>query len=102
AIMDRSQKRSSITGVWNYKEGRYDHYKKDVTKPYWLESDESAAVTERLEKLVSQVEKALPDILGFTNQLATVLSNSVDLTSNLNFVAVSARPAVSNLATATA
>src|SRR5436190_6154745 len=55
AIMDRSQKRSSITGVWNYKEGRYDHYKKDVTKPYWLESDESAAVTERLEKLVGQV-----------------------------------------------
>ena len=102
AIMDKSQKRSSITGVWNYKEARYDPYKKDHTKPYWLESDETAAVTERLEKLVGEVEKALPNILALTNQIATVLSNSASLTSNLNYVALSAGPAVSNLAAATA
>jgi ABC-type transporter Mla subunit MlaD len=101
-IMSTNQKRSSITGIWNYREARYDPYKKAVTKPYWLESDESAAITERLEKLVGQVEKALPNILGLTNQLANVLSNSASLTSNLNFVALSAGPAVSNLAAATA
>jgi len=37
-----------------------------------------------------------------TNQLTTVLSNSAGLTSNLNFLATSALPAVSNLASATA
>jgi len=59
-------------------------------------------VTERLEKLVGDVEKALPNILGLTNQLTMVLSNTVHLTSNLDFVAVSIRPAVSNLGAATA
>ena len=102
-VMNTSQKRKSITGIWNYKEGRYEVYKgNDLTKPYWLESDESAAVTERLETLVGDVEKALPNILVLTNQLSNVLSNSTELTSNLNFAAVSVRPALSNLAAATA
>ncbi len=101
-VMNTNEKRSSITGIWNEKEAQYDAYNKKMSKPYWLESDESAAVTERLETLVGQVEAALPNILTLTNQLANVLSNSSGLTSNLNFVAVSALPVVSNLATATA
>src|SRR5438105_3739923 len=100
-VMDKSQKHSSITGVWSYQDARYERYTKQ-TKPYWLESDESAAVTERLEKLVGEVEKALPNILRLTNQLGNVLSNSTELTSNLNFVAAAARPALSNLTAATA
>jgi len=64
----------------------------------WLEPQESPAVTERLEKLVSQVEDALPGILSLTNQLGAVLSNSVHLTSNLTIVASDARPTFSNLA----
>jgi hypothetical protein len=48
------------------------------------------------------VENALPNILGLTNQLTAVLSNSISLTSNLNLVAVDAQPAVRNLAAATA
>ena len=69
---------------------------------YWLEPEESPALTERLERLVGAAETALPNILNLTNQLATVLSNSAQLTSNLNIVATAARPAVSNLALATA
>jgi len=101
-IMYTKEKRSSMTGIWNEKEAAYDGYNKKTSKGYWLESDESAAVTERLEKLVGDIETALPGILTLTNQLANVLSNSTDLTSNLNFVAVSALPVVSNLAAATA
>ena len=100
-ILDKAQERKTITGVWNDKDGRYDPYIKKVSK-YWLLSDESPAVTERLEKLVSEVEKALPNILNLTNQISTVLSNSASLTSNLNEVAISARPVASNLAAATA
>jgi ABC-type transporter Mla subunit MlaD len=96
-VLNQAGKQRALTGVWNREEARYDSYTK-LTKPYWLLSDESAAVTERLEGLVTQVEKALPDILSLTNQLITVLSNSAELTSNLNLVALSARPAVSNLA----
>jgi ABC-type transporter Mla subunit MlaD len=102
AIVNTNIKRSKITGIWNEKDAQYDAYNKKTTKPYWLESDESAAVTERLEKLVGDIEAALPSILVLTNQLATVLSNSSTLTSNLNYVAVSTLPLITNLSAATA
>jgi hypothetical protein len=72
------------------------------TSVYWLDPEDSPALAERLESLVTQVEKALPGILDLTNRISLVLSNSAILTSNLNFVAVDARPAVSNLALITA
>jgi len=99
-IMDMAKEGKSMTGVWNDQEGRYDAYTKK--SKYYLVADESAAVTERLEKLVGQIEQALPNILTLTNQIAAVLSNSASLTSNLNAVALDARPVVSNLAAATA
>jgi ABC-type transporter Mla subunit MlaD len=99
-VMDASERRKTMTGVWNDEEGRYDVYT-GKTK-YQLVADESAAVTERLEKLVAEIEHALPNFLSLTNQLTLVLSNSANLTSNLNVVATETRPAVSNLATLTA
>lgn len=63
---------------------------------YFLEPLESLAVTERLERLVSQVEAALPNILGLTNKIAAVLGNTANLTSNLNVVAENVQPAVAN------
>jgi ABC-type transporter Mla subunit MlaD len=65
---------------------------------YFLEPVDSPAITERLEKFVAQIEAALPNVLQLTNQIALVLSNSASLTANLDAVALSARPAVSNLA----
>lgn len=65
---------------------------------YFLTPLESPAVTERLETLVNQVERALPNFLGLTNKINAVLGNSAALASNLNVVAVSAQPAASNFA----
>ena len=65
---------------------------------YWLDPLESPAVTERLDQLVTQVEKALPNILNLTNKIGNVLDNSSNLASNLNVVALNAQPASSNLA----
>jgi MlaD protein len=100
-VMNMSEKRKSMTGIWYEQESRYQPYTRE-SKPYQLPSSESAPVTERLEKLVARVETALPNILGLTNQLIRVLSNSSELTSNLNAVVLGARPAVSNLAAITA
>jgi ABC-type transporter Mla subunit MlaD len=100
-VLDKSVERKTLTGVWNDKEGRYDLYTNGVSQ-YWLLSDESPAVTEQLQKMVGEVEQALPNILQLTNQIGIVLSNSAELTSNLNLVALSARPVLSNLAAATA
>lgn len=99
-VLDRRNEKSSLTGMWEDKEGCYIPYTNGVSQ-YWLLSDESPAVTEQLQRMVSQVEQALPNILRLTNQLSTVLSNSADLTSNLNAVVLSAQPVVSNLAAAT-
>src|SRR5213075_3494799 len=94
------QKKKAVTAVWNTRQNGYDAFYK--TNLYWLPCDESPAVTERLENLITSVENALPGILVLTNNLAAALSNTASMTSNLNLVAASARPAVSNIALATA
>ena len=104
-VLDTSVKRKSPTAVWDDKKGSYVKFipKDDPAANlkanlYWLPADESPAVTERLEELVGQVEKALPDFLSLTNQIVGVLSNTFNLTSNLNTVATDARPIATNLA----
>jgi hypothetical protein len=72
------------------------------THVYFLDPLDSPAITERLEKVANQIEAALPNFLSLTNQLMTVLSNGVTLTASLNEVALTAKPAISNLALATA
>jgi hypothetical protein len=69
---------------------------------YWLDPDESPTINDQAQKLVLEVQNALPNILALTNKIGAVLSNTADLTSNLNAIAASARPAVSNLDVITA
>lgn len=88
-----------ITGIWREREARYNVFN---SKGYFLPADESPAVTEQLQRMVTEIEQALPNVLALTNNLALVLSNSATLTSNLNAVALSAQPTFSNLAKATA
>jgi hypothetical protein len=70
----------------------------NLTATYWIYPDESPSLQDRLQKVVDEVETALPNILNLTNQLASTLSGATTLTSNLNTVAINAQPAVSNLA----
>lgn len=65
---------------------------------YFLVPQESPAVTDRIQGLVDQVERALPGILALTNKINAVLGNSAVLASNLNIVALNAQPAASNFA----
>ena len=69
---------------------------------YELPQDEEPALTDRAQALLTQVEKALPNILDITNRINAVLSNTANLTSNLNVVAGNVRPIVSNLNVITA
>ena len=97
-VMNIAEDRKSITGIWNDKAGRYDPYTNNVSR-YWLMEDESPAVTEQIQSMVAQVQQALPHLLELTNQLTIVLSNSAQLTSNLNLVALLTQPVVGNLTT---
>lgn len=70
----------------------------DKAGPYWVTPAESPAVTERLDRIVNQVELALPGILSLTNDLARVLAEAASATSNLNVMAAAAQPVATNLA----
>jgi ABC-type transporter Mla subunit MlaD len=94
-VLNTQERRNHMTAVWNSKAGCYEHF--DRTNMFWMRAEEAPAVTEQLERVVTQVEKALPSFFTLTNQIALALNSTSDLTSNLNTVAVDARPAVSNL-----
>ena len=104
-VLDQHQQRKRPTAVWNDQDGGYvkfipksDPAAKVKANLYWLFAEEAPAATERLETILSQVEKALPNVLNLTNQIAGVLAQSTQLTSNLNVVALNAQPASANLA----
>ena len=64
--------------------------------PWYVEPDESPALTERLEQVLGQAEKALPNLLGLTNRINQVLDNAILLTSNLNLAVHETRPTLTN------
>jgi len=87
--------RKVLVGVWD--EGNYKPIT-ESTKPFWLLSDDSPALNERVDQILSKVEAALPSFLILTNQLASVLTNGSILATNLNLLIATGQPAVSNLA----
>jgi len=89
------EKNGVITGILNENmSDTYDPLTKK-TKGVWLkEVEESPTATEKLDQIVKSVESALPPL---TNQLATLLGNGARAVSNLNNLAVIARPLATNL-----
>lgn len=87
------------TGIWDEKMARYrDPNSDDSTKKgYFLLPEEAPALADRLEKVVSTVERAMPNILDLTNRLNRLLDNSVLTTERANELLLSARPVVTNL-----
>jgi len=90
--------RKGIVAVWREDLKRYDYYDPKKSPLVELPAAESVPVAERLDKIVGQVEVALPNILALTNKLFAVLDNAANATSNLNATLTAARPMVTNLA----
>lgn len=84
-----------VVAVWR----RREHHYEPVTpgREYaWLPALESPAVTERLQKVIDQVQAALPNFLALTNQINAVLINAANAASNVSALAVSAKPVTTN------
>ena len=94
---DNKVTRNRIVASWHQRTHRYENFKSD-SDDSWLRAVEFPAVTERLEQVITQVQQALPNILALTNQIATVLDNTANATSNLNVALVEAQPMVTNFA----
>lgn len=74
----------------------------NLAEIYWIAPLETAALNERLERVATLIEQAMPNILNLTNKIAAVLDNSAQLTSNLNAVAVNVQPVIQNISALTA
>ncbi|NQU10114.1 MCE family protein [bacterium] len=77
------------TGTYKPVEGR--------VPSLYMEPTEDPTLAARAEKLVAQVEQALPSILGLTNQVQAVLTNAAQLTARLDHAVETTEPALSNL-----
>lgn len=95
-------KGNEIIAVWRDRLNAYVPYTNHVTKPYWLLSEESPALTKGLDTVVSMVKTSLPAIFSLTNQVATVLSNSAQLLARLDSTVNSVQPAITNVTQITA
>ena len=75
-----------------------DYAKTNGTMGFWLFANEPPALADQVSRLISQVENALPNILGFTNQIAGTMSNSASLMVALHETIQGVQPIVTNLA----
>jgi ABC-type transporter Mla subunit MlaD len=101
-VVDATTRSKNIAAVWNDQD-QPPHYEPFYgTNFYVLPPDESPGLAEQIQGIVAQVQGALPNFLAFTNQIAVTLSNTAQLTSNLNAVAAGIRPVVSDVAVITA
>jgi ABC-type transporter Mla subunit MlaD len=96
-IIDKAAKTKKPDGIWDDKTATYQPVAQD-NKGYWLQVEESPALTERLERVVNLVEDALPDFLGLTNKLASVLTNAAAIVTHADDLLVTAKPVLTNVA----
>jgi ABC-type transporter Mla subunit MlaD len=96
-IIDKSAKTKKPDGMWDDKTATYQPVPTE-NKGFWLQVEESPALTERLERVVNAVEDALPDFLGLTNKLASVLTNAAAIVTHADDLMVTAKPALTNIA----
>ena len=89
-LADRKNQKQKITAVWDPRTDSYQPFTPQ-TKPYFLPPEESPALTEKLEGLITEVERAL------TNHMDQILTNAVSLSEHADKMLLVATPLVSNL-----
>ena len=87
---DNKLQSKRIVAKWREDLMRYDFYNFEKDGPIELPAMDSVPVADRIDRIVGQVESAIPGILALTNQLTTILNNAVVATSNLNITLATA------------
>lgn len=94
---DNTVNENHIVASWDNRVHRYVNFSPSRETAY-LRAVETPPVSEQLQAMVSQVQRALPGIFALTNKIATVLDNAATATSNLNTTITTAQPLVTNMA----
>ena len=84
-----------LSGMWlDAPTNRYGIFTGDA---YWLLADEAPDISKRLDRMATQIERALPGALAITNQVNSMLAGAALTASNLNYMTLELRPAVTNI-----
>ncbi|MCX7886509.1 MAG: MlaD family protein [Verrucomicrobiae bacterium] len=67
-----------------------------VPKGVYVPAVEEMPLADRAQKLIGQVEQALPGVFQLTNQVNATLANVVQITSNVNHLLLQTRPILAN------
>jgi hypothetical protein len=97
-VFNEKIKKKAPTAIWDPKLGRYKPFLKGVEKGYWLEDIEPPPLADRMEKVVNTVESALPNILGLTNSLVRVLTNTDSIVVHADELLAIVKPILTNFA----
>ena len=100
-VYDNTINRNRIVASWHDRLHKYVNFT-PARDSAWLQSVEPVGVGDRLAQVVTEVQQALPGFFALTNQLARILDNTANLTSNLNATVVDVRPAMTNVVQLTA
>jgi len=84
-----------ITRIWHEPAATYTNWSAG-SPPYHIIANESPALAQRAEKLVTQAEAALPNILSLTNQVVALLATTTRTLSNLDTRIAELQPIASN------
>lgn len=87
--------KNHIVASWHPRDHSYENFT-PTDETAWLRPVETPPVSDQLQAMIAQVQSALPAVIALTNQLATVLNNSAQVTSNLNVAIVAAHPVLTN------
>ena len=91
---DNQLQSKHIVAKWNEVLKHYEFYSYEKNGPIELPAMDSVPVADRIDRIVGQVENAIPGILALTNQLTAILNNAVVATSNLNTTLVLANSTI--------
>jgi hypothetical protein len=100
-IYDNTVNYNHIVAAWDNRVHRYVNFSPDRDSA-WLPAVETPPISDQLQAMVAQVQKALPNILQLTNRIAVMLDNAAGAASNLNVALLQTRPVLTNLAALTA
>ncbi len=100
-VYDNTVNYNHIVAAWDNRVHRYVNFSPDRDSA-WLPALETPPLSDQLQAMVAQVQKALPNILQLTNRIAAMLDNTAGAASNLNVALLQTRPVLTNLAALTA
>ncbi len=68
-----------------------------IPKGVFVAALEDVAISDRAQKLITQIDQALPGVFNMTNQVAATLANVVQITSNINHILIETKPILTNV-----